>query len=219
MPKQKDLKRIVRSRMKRTGESYTAARLQILKKNRAHDYAEIAGMSDDAVRKQTGRGWAEWVKILDSAGSAEKPHRAIADYLSSLGTPDWWSQMVTVGYERIRGLRDIGQRHGGLYEASKSRTFPVSVAKLYKAFADVRTRARWLPGVSFKVRTAHPNKTMRLSWEDDTLVQLYFTSKGGRKSQVAVQHQKLPEKAAIERTRQFWSARFDALSELLADRR
>ena len=33
MPTQKDFKRLVRSRMRKTGESYTAARRQILDKN------------------------------------------------------------------------------------------------------------------------------------------------------------------------------------------
>ena len=32
MPRDKDLKRLVRTRMKKTGEAYTAARAQILKK-------------------------------------------------------------------------------------------------------------------------------------------------------------------------------------------
>jgi hypothetical protein len=32
MPTGKDLKRLVRDRMKKTGESYTAARMQLLKK-------------------------------------------------------------------------------------------------------------------------------------------------------------------------------------------
>src|SRR5690349_12709262 len=124
MPRQKDLKRIVRSRMQKTGESYTAARLQVIKKNEPKlDYAKLAGMSNASVEKQTGRNWAEWVTTLDATRAAEKPHREIAAYVSSLGTPDWWSQMVTVGYERIRGLRDHGQRRGGAYEASKSRTF------------------------------------------------------------------------------------------------
>src|SRR5438128_9518271 len=129
MPKQKDLKRIVRTRMQKTGESYTAARLQVLKKKDA-DFAELAGMSDAAIRKATGRSWAEWVKLLDDAGATSKPHRDIASYVSSLGVPDWWSQMLTVGYERIRGLRARGQRRGGLWEASKSRTFNVPVKKL-----------------------------------------------------------------------------------------
>src|SRR6266550_4044322 len=143
MPKQKDLKRIVRSRMEKTGESYTAARLQVIKKKDA-DFAGLAGMSDASVRKATGKTWAEWVRVLDDAGSASKPHRQIARFVRMLGTPDWWSQTVTVGYERIRGLRDKGQRRGGGYEASKSRTFAVPVARLYAAFANARTRGRWL---------------------------------------------------------------------------
>src|SRR6266511_537682 len=144
MPTQKDFKRIVRSRMKQTGEAYTDARLQVLKKNEpTPDYAELAGRSESAILKQTGRTWAEWVRVLDGVRAAEKPHREIAQYVSSLGTPDWWSQTVTVGYERIRGLRDKGQRRDGAYEASKSRTFAVPLEKRYAAFANARTRARW----------------------------------------------------------------------------
>jgi len=94
MPKQKDLKRLVRSRMKKTGEAYTAARLQVLKKSEPapSNYADVAGMSDASVSKRTGRTWAQWVGVLDRAWAAEKPHREIAEYVSSLGTPDWlWS--------------------------------------------------------------------------------------------------------------------------------
>src|SRR5438477_7709598 len=64
MPKQKDFKRIIRSRMEKTGESYTAARLQLVRKKEA-DFAERAGMTDASVKKQTGRTWAQWVKVLD----------------------------------------------------------------------------------------------------------------------------------------------------------
>src|SRR5438445_4964172 len=151
MPKQKDLKRVVRSRMEKTGESYTAARLQLVRKKEA-DFAKLAGMSDASVKKATGRTWTEWVKMLDQARASEKPHRKIAEYVSSLGTPDWWSQMVTVGYERIRGLRDRGQRRGGGYEATKSRTYNVPIEKLFDAFAIARTRRRWLP-VKITVRS------------------------------------------------------------------
>src|SRR5438093_3737369 len=112
MPKQKDLKRIVRSRMQKTGESYTAARFQLLKKKEP-DHAELAGMSEAAITRATGRTWSAWVKTLDAVHATEKPHRDIARYVSSLGLPDWWSQTVTVGYERIRGLRDKGQRRDG----------------------------------------------------------------------------------------------------------
>jgi len=216
MPIQKDLKRLVRSRMKKTGEAYTAARVQVLKKKEpAVDYAAVAGMSDDAVRKQTGRNWAEWTSWLDAERASEKPHREIVALVSSLGTPGWWTQMVTVGYERIRGLRDRGQSRGGSYEATKSRTFNVPVQTLFNAFANARTRRRWLP-VKITVRTATPHKSMRITWSDDTVVAIGFLPKGDRKSAVAVQHQGLPAKASIDQMKKMWTDHFDRLTELLS---
>ena len=213
MPKQKDLKRLVRSRMKKTGEAYTAARLQLLKNTPPRDYAAVAGMSDAAVSKQTGRTWAEWVRVLDAARAAEKPHGQIASYVASLGTPNWWTQMVTVGYERIRGLRDKGQRRGGGYEASKSRTYNVPVKTLFNAFANARTRRLWLP-VKMTVRTAIPHKSIRITWEDDTRAQLGFTSKGRAKSAVSIQHVKLPDKSAADAMKTSWGEHLDRLRQM-----
>ena len=216
MPKQKDLKRLVRTRMQKTGEAYTAARLHILKrKESAPDFAAVAGMSDASVRKATGRTWAQWVELLDGAKSAEKPHREIARHVSSLGTPSWWSQMVTVGYERVRGLRDRGQRRGGSYESSKSRTFAVPVSKLYEAFANARKRGRWLP-VKVTLRSSTPGKRMRFTWGDGTIVVFEFMAKGSAKSAVAVGHLKLPDKAAADAMKKSWSERFDRLGEFLS---
>lgn len=215
MPKQKDLKRLVRSRMQKTGESYTAARLQLVRKKEPPiDYAALAGMSDDAISKKTGRTWADWVRVLDAVNAAERPHREIAEHVASLGTPAWWSQTVTVGYERIRGLRDRGQRRGGSYEANKSRTFNVPIETLFDAFANARKRKKWLP-VKLTVRTAIPQKSMRITWDDDTLVQLYFLAKGS-KSSVTVQHTKLPDRAAVEVTKKVWAEHLERLREFLA---
>ena len=88
MPKQKDLKRLVRVRMQKTGEAYTAARLQVLQKPEPDgDLAKRAGMSDASIAKATGRGWSEWVKRLDRAGAVSKPHREIVALVSSVGVP------------------------------------------------------------------------------------------------------------------------------------
>ncbi len=206
MPKQKDLKRIVRSRMEKTGESYTAARLQVVKKKDA-DYAELAGMSDTSVKKATGRAWPEWVKVLDDAGAHSKPHREIAHHVASLGTPDWWSQMVTVGYERIRGLRDKGQRRGGGYEAHKSKTFAVPVKKLFAEFKKF--------AADYDVRSTTPNKRMRIAWDDGTFVEVLFTPKADKKSSVALTHSKLPDKAVADKMKSWWSERLEALASLL----
>lgn len=214
MPNQKDLKKIVRTRMEKTGEAYTTARLHIVSRKPQIDYAELTGKSDETVMKATGRDWASWVKTLDAIKATEKPHGEIAAYVKSIGTGPWWAQMVTVGYERIRGLRDKGQRRGGTYEVSKSRTLAVPVETLYDMVANARKRKRWLP-VALKVRTSHPHKTIRASLDDGALVQFYFLEKKGGKSSVTVQHQKLADQDAVTATKQMWTERLDALAELL----
>jgi len=207
MPKQKDLKRVIRTRMQKTGESYTAARLQVLRKKEV-DFASLAGMTDAAVHKATGRSWVEWVKQLEAAGAASNPHGEIVRHVSSLGTPDWWSQMVTVGYERIRGLREKGQRRGGGYEATKSRTFPVAVPRLFAAFR------KSLPS-NVDVRSATANKRMRLGWNDGTVVEVLFTAKAKNKSVIALTHQKLPDKPSAERMKSWWGERFTELAQII----
>jgi hypothetical protein len=130
VPTEKDLKRIVRTRLKKTGESYMTARAQVISKSqpkqpppRAVGLTALAGMSDDKMYTKTGRTWQEWVRVLDAAGAAAMPHGDIALLVNGKHDVDgWWSQTVTVGYERIKCLRDRGQRRGGSYEAGKSRT-------------------------------------------------------------------------------------------------
>jgi hypothetical protein len=229
MTKQKDLKRVVRTRMQKTGESYTAARLHVVGKRGAAkkaaaapaepppDYSALSGIADETILAKTGADWATWTRRLDAFGAAEKPHRDAAEYVHrEFGVAGWWSQSVTVGYERIRGLRAIGQRRGGGYEASKSKTFAVPVATLFAAWTDARARRRWLPGVALKVRGATPYKTVRITWDDGTSVVAGFMDKGAAKSAVAIQHSKLPDRARVEELKRFWSERFAALDLYLA---
>ncbi|HXV62387.1 MAG TPA: hypothetical protein VEK15_16920 [Vicinamibacteria bacterium] len=220
MPKNKDLKRLTRSRMQKTGEAYTTARAQLIQKktrsNTLPDFAKLAGMSDDAVRDKTGRSWAEWVRLLDAKSAASMPHRDIARLLhEAFGTPGWWAQMVTVGYERIRGLREIGQRRGGTYDANKSKTFSAPIAAVYRAFSVTRTRKSWLSGIDIRVRTSMPRKSMRIMWEDGTRVSVYFVAKGPKKTQVAIQHEGLSTKSAATRRKEYWTERLEALALLL----
>lgn len=221
MPKQKDLKRLIRARMEKTGESYTTARLHVLAKKSVtppvERFAELAGMSDQAVAAKTGRTWREWVETLDAEDAIAMEHREIARLVhEKLDIPGWWAQTVTVGYERIRGLREVGQRRTtGKYEANKSRTFPVPVARLFEAWSDDGIRARWLPGVELTVRTATENKSMRISWPDGTSVHAYFTDKGPEKSSVAVQHVELATKEALGEHKEYWAERLSDLGKLL----
>ncbi len=218
MPKNRDLKRLTRSRMKKTGESYTTARAELVKKSK-QDLAERAGMSDRVVSGKTGRTWGEWVRLLDARGARSMLHGDIAAYLNEEhGVPGWWAQMVTVGYERIRGLRDIGQRRSGEYEASKSKTLPVPLPDLFRAFTVARTRERWLPGVTWTVRRAIADKSIRVTWSDGTSVELYFMAKGPEKSQIAIAHRKLRTKAQAVKAKAYWGEHLEGLAKLMASR-
>ncbi|MBA3318064.1 MAG: hypothetical protein H0T50_08245 [Gemmatimonadales bacterium] len=226
MPTDKDFKRLVRARMARTGEAYTTARAHLLDnqlrkatppaKQPALDYAKLAGMSDITIKAKTGCTWERWLWALDRVGAHQWSHREIAAYVrEKYDVPSWWTQTVTVGYERIKGLRAIGQRRGGEYQASKSKTFGVPVGRLYRAFRDARTRRRWLDTVGLTVRSAVPGKSMRVTWPDGTSVELYFAAKGAAKSQVAVQHRKLPDKPSAERMKGYWADRLGSLHQML----
>ena len=216
MPKEKDLKRLVRERMARTGESYTAARAQVVRTSEdRRDYAALAGMRDEAVEAKTGRDWRGWVAVLDGEGATSKTHREIAKLLvDEHDVAPWWAQTVTVAYERIRGLRDKGQRRGGGYDVNKSKTVAVPIAKLYAAFGAAK-RAVWLPDATPQVKTARREKSMRLAWEDGTSVDVYFWEKGPDKSQVQLQHRGLPDKRSADRVRVFWTERLNALARVL----
>ena len=231
MPTNKDFKRLVRGRMRKTGEAYTTARAYLLNHPRPRpaapqpkpavpapaEYAGLAGMSDAALKAKTGCTWQRWVHALDYAKAQTWPHRDIAEYVSrKYQLSGWWSQTVTVGYERIKGLRAIGQRRNGTFEANKSRTYAVSVSRLYRAFSDPWTRSLWLPGVALTVRTATKEKSLRITWPDGSSVQAMFSTKGAAKSQVQIQHGKLAEKQAAERLKAFRSERLDALGATLS---
>ncbi len=258
MPQQKDLKRVVRTRMRKTGESYTTARLHVVGKRDAAvkqsaaktqtttkpaaksaaaqelaakkspakkpapqkqapiDYAALAGLSDETIAAKTGCTWERWVGHLDHWGAADKPHREIADHVhEKFGVPGWWAQTVTVGYERIKGLRAIGQRRGGAFETSKSKTVAVPVERLFAAFTDEKARKRWLPGVALSIRKASPYKSIRINWDDGTLVVAGFAPKGPDKSMVAIQHSKLPSGERAAELKRYWGERLDALAEQL----
>ena len=242
MTQHKDLKRRVRARMRKTGEAYTTARAQIVKKPKPRavvrastptsvattparvalsqsspsEYAAIAGMSDAKLKEATGCTWSRWVKALDHYGADALSHAEIATLIrAKYHTPSWWTQMVAVGYERIKGLRARGQQRDGTHQATKSRTFDVPVKRLFDAWMDDATRRSWLTGTMATIRTATAPKSMRLGLDDGSIVAVSFTAKGRGRGMVAVEHSKLGDAAAAERVKGEWAARFDRLAEAL----
>ena len=171
-------------------------------------------MSDATIRENTGKTWPEWRETLDAWGAAEKPHDAIARYVhEELGIEGWWAQSVTVGYERMIGRREVGQKHDGSYAASASKTVAAGVDAHWAAWTDEEQRERWLPAGTLALRTGQPGKSAR--FDDVTngdIVALWFTDKGEGKSSVSLQVEKLPSREAVDERKALWKERLTELA-------
>ena len=170
-------------------------------------------MSDEAVKKATGSTWAAWVEVLDRAKGKEMSHGDLAKHIQAHHhTPDWWTQMVAVGYERIRGLRALGQRRSGEWEVSKSKTVAAPAQEGVCGIQDGAGPGAVAGRRQADLRTASPEKSMRVRFEDGSPVDVYFVPRGEAKSQVTIHHRKLASKADADRLRTFWSERLEALA-------
>jgi hypothetical protein len=217
MTRQKSFKRLVRTRMAKTGESYTAARAMLLGAADEPEGPPLA-TSDEAIRERTGRGWEEWFDLLDEWGAAERTHREIARWVAEqlgLDPLAWNPQAITMSYERTRGGRAVGEHADG-FAVTATKTVAVPVERLYDAVVDESARRRWMPDGELRERTATRPKSARFDWaESDSRVLMTFVDKGDAKSTLAIQHERLPGAADADRMKSYWRERASALKEVL----
>lgn len=179
-------------------------------------YAELAGLSDDAVRNATGRDWAAWASVLDAEDASSWPHADIARWLmDEHGVGGWWAQSVTVAYERFRGLRDVGQRRGGGYDMNKSKTVGVPFDRLKEAFSDPAERAAWVGGLELEPVETRSPRSLRFRAPDGRTVAAWFVEKGPQRATVSVQVEGLPTKEEADVLRAAWTERLDRLKARL----
>ena len=173
-------------------------------------------MSDEVIRRRTGRGWEQWFDILDEWGATERPHKEIARWLvDEHGVDGWGAQSVTVSYERARGMRAVGERANG-FSITASKTVAVPVERLYDAFVDETLRAALAARRRAEERTATKPRSARFDWGDGaTRVIVGFEAKGESKSLAALEHERLPDGEEAERMKAFWRERVAALKEVL----
>ena len=220
MTRQRSFKRLVRSRMEKTGESYTAARAVLLAGEEGPQAAEQPWLatSDERIRERTGRGWEEWFDLLDEWGAAERTHREIARWVADqlgIGPLVWDAQAITSSYERARGLREVGETEQG-FAVSATRTVAVPVERLFDAVVDEARRRSRLPDGELSERTATRPRSARFDWGDGTSrVIVAFDAKGEQKSTMALQHVRLADGDEAERMKAYWRERVTALKEEL----
>ena len=172
-------------------------------------------MDDAAMVKATGKALGEWCAILDERGAPSLTHREIARLLhEDYGVPSWWSQMVTVEYERRTGRRETGQLANGEFRTTVSKTLTGTMDGALD---------RWLAalpagdhpsfdGVPFAAEPSVSRREKRYSWRvllaDGAKVTVFISAKpgGAEATLLAVETGKLGGKADIERWKVYWKA-------------
>lgn len=173
---------------------------------------KLAGVGSEAVMKATGKAWEQWLAILDKAGAVKMPHKQIAQLLDSkFAVPGWWAQMLALGYEQARGLRQAYQKADG-FAATASKTMNASLDRLYDAWHDSRLREFWLPGAPLDVRRSTDGKSMRITWTlGNSNVDVNFYAKGADKSSVHVEHSKLSDAETVAAQKAYWQEGLERL--------
>ncbi|MBI5649919.1 MAG: DUF4287 domain-containing protein [Chloroflexi bacterium] len=173
-------------------------------------FDKINNVGTAAVRAKTGKGWAEWIALLDQAGAKKMTHPEIVAYLRAqhqVGA--WWQQMVTVGYEQARHKRAQHQMPDG-YQISVSKTLNVPVAKLFAAW-----QARAPRDLAVSKTTAR--KSVRGAWKNGaSRVDVAFYAKGELKSQIVIQHNKLANARAAAQMKIAWTKMLVQIADALS---
>ncbi len=223
MTTDKARKRAVRFRMEKTGERYAAARRNIVR-----DPVPITlpprlaqpPVSEEAIVKGTGRGWDDWFRTLDAWDATSHTHTEIARYVNGEhGIDGWWSQSVTVGYERARGMRAPNQRPEG-FEVSVSKTVDMPSIDAWRAFVEPKRRTAWLDlGLRMRTGTRTMGRAARFDVPSEgTRVNVLFDPKGDDRAVVTVTHVKLADAADVASHRTAWRERLARLAALATPR-
>lgn len=196
-------------------------------------------ISDDAVREATGRGWRSWWKILDGWGAPRSSHAEIARFLADEhGLSGWWSQMVTVQYERERGLREIGETPQG-FQMGTQKTFLADEHSAWELLSSPDGLAIWLgvgapaelvegetyrldDGTTGEVRVVSPGSHVRLTWRPPlwshpSTLQVRAVKAASGRGAISFHHEKLPDASARQAMIEHWKDVLDRLASHAAD--
>src|SRR3984957_294442 len=175
---------------------------------------QTAGIGDDAMKAKTGKTRAQWFALLDKTGAQRLAHQEITALLGDFGVGPWWCQMVTVEYERAKGLRVRHQTASG-FNASVSKVIGADLAKLYSAIVDVKKRKAWFPDGDVELTSERKDKLFRGCWNGEGRLEINFYSKGAGKAQIVVQVGKLASAAEVAREKTRWKKALDDLKAKL----
>ncbi len=201
--------------MARTGERYAAARRVLIEQTPHHRRLWVSDpeTSEDAVQAATGRSWDDWCDLIDEWPGSSNGHTGIASYLQAEhGVDAWWAQGVTVGYERITGLRLPYQRADGTFSAGKSRTVQVDASLLRAMLLDDEDRKNLFPGQATERRSKPTSKVIRIAIGPG-VAQIRIETSPDDRAKVSIIHEKLPEFDDVAEWKFYWSDWLQAIDQ------
>jgi hypothetical protein len=251
------LKAVIRTRAAKTGETYTTARRHVLAARPAKPATRIelvkapprvveatakpeaakpardprvprGELSDKTSRKSTGHGLEHWFKVLDAYGKTHG-HTKAADHLyAEHKVQGWHAQMITVTWERARGLRQENQSCTGTFQVSVSRTLETPVDWVVAFFNDPVRRKAWLKGAAPALRESMEAAfaagkamelkkagyaRMRYKWLS-SVVELRVTGKATGGCSIVADSSDLPDAGTVPVRREAFSAALDGLRDI-----
>jgi uncharacterized protein YndB with AHSA1/START domain len=144
----------------------------------------------------------------------------------------WWCQMVTVMYERARGLRKVHERPAG-YSIDVSRTVRTTARKAFDAMATTDGQSAWFTTravVELRVGGRYENadgdsgeflrverpKRLRFTWNNrrhapGSVVEYVVSPLGDGRVRIGLTHAKLAREKDAKDLKEGWSRALDSL--------
>jgi uncharacterized protein YndB with AHSA1/START domain len=195
--------------------------------------AQAGRVSDQAVRRATGRGWDDWLAVLDAAGAAPWGHPRLVAHLEREVASGWWRQAIAVRYEQEHGGRLLGQTAMTGFQVGVRRTVDATVDRAWELLTtrtDLWLGAGPVPlakGAPYEVATADgpvrgqvravkPGDRLRLTWHPPgwaapAMLQLTLLASTSGRTAVGVHLEKLADADSREQARVHWRDVLDRL--------
>lgn len=194
--------------------------------------------TDEQIKKDTGKTWAQWFRLIDDFDGLAQGRRNTVQFIyDQHNIKDvWWCATIAVEYEHAKGvLERDGLRKG--YSICATKTLAADADAVFAAWADVTLLNRWFTngakqafevggryengdgdrGVFKKIK---PGKEIVFTWEQPkhtagSFVEVKIAPKDKGKCQVMVNHNRIQTRDEADDLREAWGGALEKLKELL----
>lgn len=207
------------------------------------DELTLSRVSSASVRAETGRGWVQWVEVLDVAGAVAWDHKETVAYLEREHSEvsSWWRQSITVGYEQYRGKRVVGQTADAGFQIGVRRSIAATAMEAWELI--ISRPELWLgegasvtftkgatydvpaghrePRATGEIRVVKPGDRLRMTWHPEgrsapATLQLTLSETGSGRTAITAHLEKLPDAGARDEMRERWTAALERLVAAVA---